>query len=423
MSRLLLCLAFLMVSLGGFSLLAQTPAPNHYEQSPERRQKAIEYSRKQYQLTFFGMAYGLLQIALVIWLQVAPRFRNLAERVSTRPLVQAFVFAPLFLLVMSLFDTPVTIYQHILALQYEQSIQTWGSWLWDQAKGMALGLFFSTLGVWLLYTIIRRFPTRWWLAFWLISLPIIVLTIWLVPIVIEPLFYKFTPLQKTQPQLVQAISRVVERGGLSIPPERMFEMKASEKLKSVNAYVTGFGSSKRVVVWDTTVQKMTTPETLFVFGHEMGHYVLHHIYEGLVFASLSLLLTLWLAYIGLRWLIGRYGTEWHIRAAGDWASLPLILLISSVFNFIGEPVQNAFTRYQEHEADIYGLEVTHGLIDHPTQTAAHAFQVLGDVNLSDPDPSPLIEFWLFSHPSIPSRIRFAQQYDPWSKGEPRRFVQ
>ena len=112
---------------------------------------------------------------------------------------------------------------------------------------------------------------------------------YLEPMIIEPLFYRFEPLAATHPALVGQLEKLVARGGLAIPPDRMFEMKASEKLNSLNAYVSGFGGSKRVVVWDTTLQKLTTPEILFVFGHEMGHYVLGHIRNSLLWLSLLLL--------------------------------------------------------------------------------------------------------------------------------------
>ena len=147
----------------------------------------------------------------------------------------------------------------------------------------------SVLLVYLLYAVIRRSPRRWWFYFWLVSLPIIAGLMYLEPMVIEPMFYHFDPLAAKQPALVAQLEKVVARGGLAIPQDRMFEMQASEKLNSLNAYVSGFGGSKRVVVWDTTINKMTTPEILFVFGHEMGHYVLHHVRDSLILGSLLLL--------------------------------------------------------------------------------------------------------------------------------------
>jgi Zn-dependent protease with chaperone function len=239
------------------------------------------------------------------------------------------------------------------------------------------------------------------------------------PFLIEPLFFEFQPLAKQHAPLVGELEKVVMRGGLVIPADRMFEMKASEKLNSLNAYVSGLGASKRVVVWDTTMAKMTTPETLSVFGHEMGHYVLGHVRNSLILASIFSLALLFVGYHALRWLLARWGGRWGIRNQADWASLPVLLLIAAVLGFLSEPVTNAYSRWQEHQADVYGLEVIHGLVPDSKEVASHAFQVLGEVDLDEPDPNPFIEFWLYSHPSIAERIAFTQSYDPWSGGTPQ----
>src|SRR5262249_13573714 len=155
---------------------------------------------------------------------------------------------------------------------------SWRSWFWDWTKGELITVIVGVFAVWILYSIIRRSPRRWWFYFWLVATPMIVFLMFLEPVMVEPLFYKFEPLAEHQPALVARIQKVVARGGLDIPPDRMYEMNASEKLKSLNAYVTGIGASKRVVVWDNTIEKLTPDQILSVFGHEMGHYVLDHVW-------------------------------------------------------------------------------------------------------------------------------------------------
>jgi len=199
-------------------------------------------------------------------------------------------------------------------------------------------------------------------------------------------------------------------------------MQASVKTNQINAYVTGFGASKRVVVWDTTIKDTTTPETLFVFGHEMGHYVLHHVRNGFIFIAAFLFVAFFLSFHAIHWTLGRWGGSWGIRGPDDWASLPALLLLLSVIFFISSPVLNGFSRYQEHQADVYGLEVIHGLVPKSSEVAAHAFQVLGEVDLADPNPPAFITFWLYSHPPLADRLVFAHTYDPWSKGESPQFV-
>jgi len=171
------------------------------------------------------------------------------------------------------------------------------------------------------------------------------------------------------------------------------------------------------VVWDTTIAKMTAPQIQFVFGHEMGHYVLNHVPKEIAIFAVLLLLALLATYHGMNWALERWGPRLEIRGVEDWASLPLLILICTLAVFVAEPIANTVSRYFEHQADIYAIEVTFGLIPPAAQTGAETFQVLGETGLAEPDPNPLIKFWLYDHPSISERVRFAQQYDPWSRNE------
>jgi len=394
-----------------------------YSLSPEKYRQAVEYSRAGYRLYFISTLYGLLVLFVILHWRIGARFRDWAEgKGERRRILQVIIFAPLLLVTTAVLGLPLDLYSQHLALRFQQSIQGWSSWFWDWTKSGLISLVIGTLLCWLLYGVIRRSPRRWWFYFWLVSIPLIVLAVFIMPLVIDPLFYKFEPLASTQPALTQEIGQVVERAGMHIPADHMFEMLASQKLKSVDAYVTGIGGSKRVVVWDTTVARMTTPEVLFVFGHEMGHYVLGHIWKGILFSIGVVLVFLYVGFRSLRWAVAKWGAGWGIRGVDDWASLPVLLLLFSILAFVGSPVFNGFSRVQEHHADIYGLEVTHGLLPDSQQVAARSFQVLGEIDLGDPDPSPFIEFWLFSHPSIKDRIDFALHYDPWGEGQQPKFV-
>jgi len=322
------------------------------------------------------------------------------------------------LLVIDAASLPVSMYGHHLSLKYEQSIQAWGSWFWDWTKGELLTFALAGILIWVLYGVMRRSPRRWWFYFWLAAIPILVFLMFIEPLAIEPLFFKFEPLEAKQPALVAAIEKVVARGGLEIPPDRMFEMKASDKLNSLNAYVSGLGASKRVVVWDTTIRTLSTPEIIFVFGHEMGHYVLGHVRNTLIFVCALLLAALFLGFHLFHWMLRRWGARWRIRGPSDWASLPALLLLFAIFSFLSEPLVNSYSRNQEHQADVYGLEVTHGILLDARSVAVHSFQVMGEVDLDEPDPNRFIEFWTYTHPSTAERIAFAESYDPWDGGTP-----
>ncbi len=398
------------------STLGNTQTPGQYSLPPDKLQKAIEYSRDRYWLHFAGELYGIAILAAILAFGVSARFRNWAEAASRRRFLQAAVFVTLLMLAIDILDLPLGIYGQHLELAFDQSVQSWPSWFWDWTKGELIGVALAIVLAFILYAVIRRSPRRWWFYFWIASLPILFTLMFLEPLVIEPMFYRFEPLESQHSALVGDLERVVSRGGLAIPPDRMFEMQASEKLKSLNAYVTGLGATKRVVVWDTTLAAMTTPEILFVFGHEMGHYVLGHIRDSLLLLSLLFLVLLFVGYHALGWLLGRYCEKWRIRGTSDRASLPALLLIVAVLTFVTEPLVNGYSRWQEHQADIYGLEVTHAVVPDSKNVAARSFQILGEQGLDEPNPNHFIEFWLYTHPSISERVAFAESYDPWSAG-------
>lgn len=393
-----------------------------YTLPPEKYEKAVAYSRIQYALHFAGVAYSLLLLFAILSLRIAPLFRDWAERVSRRRFVQALVFVPLLLLTIDALELPLEAYHHHLAVNYDISVQGWGSWFWDWTKGELIQFVIASILVYILYGVIRRSRRRWWLYFGLASLPILAFLLFISPLAIDPLFNKFEPLEVSRPSLVAEIEKVVTHGGLDISRERMFEMKASEKVKAINAYVTGVGASKRVVVWDTAIANMTTPQTLFVVGHEMGHYVLGHIPKSIAFAGALIIVGLFLVHLAVNRTLDRRQRRWALRGLEDWASLPALLLFTYLFFFFAEPVFNGFGRYQEHQADVYGLEVIHGIVPDSSETAAEAFQILGEVDLADPNPSAFIKFWLYSHPPLAERVTFAHEYDPWSKGQPPMYV-
>lgn len=370
-------------------------------------------------------AAGLWSV-VILWLMLRARFgvrlRTWAEGASRRRFVQAIVVMSLFVLVMQLAQLPFDMYAQHISLRYGRSVQTWASWFGDWGKSLLLVCFFASLLGWILYAALRRSPRYWWFYFWLALIPIIIFVMFIAPVWIEPLFNKYEPLTDHHADLVTQIERVVQRAGMDIPPERMYEMKASEKTTTLNAYVTGFGATKRVVVWDTTMNHMTTPETLFVFGHEMGHYVLGHIPKEIAINLFFLLLLFYLGYKLANWLVAKYGEFWEIRALDDWASLPLLVLLLSLLTFLATPVFSAVSRHYEHQADQYGLEVVHGLIPDEPRTAALAFQVLGGVSLDYPYVNKFWEFWAWDHPTISDRMIYVQTYNPWAEGRQPEFV-
>jgi Zn-dependent protease with chaperone function len=430
LASILVCLGLLLTC----AAVAQTAAPSdhpqasagqtvtHYSLPPDKLAKAKTLYTTQVVLMIVETIYGFLVLLFVVRGRIGSRFRNWAESVTRLRFVQAFLVVPPLLFILSALNLPFDIYGHKTYLEYGISVQGWGSWFWDWTKSQLVQFAIFSPVIWLLYLIIRVSPRRWWFYFWLASIPIVVFVTFIAPVILDPIFNKFESLQKTNPALVQAIQGVTKRGGLDIPPERMYEMKASEKVTDYNAYVTGMGATKRVVVWDTTEHDMTTDEILFVFGHEMGHYVLGHIWKGILFLSAMLFIAFYIGYRIAKAAISLWGERLGIREMADWASLPLLLLIVTGLAFLGTPIGSTFSRHIEHQADVYGLEVIHGLVPDSSQVAAVAFQKLGEKSFDYPYPNQFLVFWAYNHPSIPDRLLFSLAYRPWDEGKPTQYV-
>jgi STE24 endopeptidase len=406
--------------------VAQTPAPERkvtaYTLPPDLYKKAHNFGRVAFRFQLITIFYSFIVLWLILKWGLAPKYRDWAEKTASTHFLQAAIFAPLFILTFDIFLLPTSIARHLVSVQFGLSIQGWPSWIWDWAKGRMIAVVLGTLLVWLLYAVIRRSPRRWWFYFWLASIPIMVILIFLTPLVIDPLFHKFVPLSEKDPALATGLEQMVQRAGQDVPVERMYWMGASEKSTALNAYVTGVGASKRIVVWDTTIAKMTTPQIVAVAGHEMGHYVLGHVWKGLTFAAVLFFVFFYLGFRCISVTLARWGGAWKIRGVDDWASLPALLLLLTLFDFCATPIESAFSRHLEHQADQYSLEVTHDLTPDSGQVAAQAFQVLGEVDLSDPAPNPVDVFLFYDHPTISDRIRFCLTYNPWSKCQRPEFV-
>lgn len=364
---------------------------------------------------FADAIWGIVQVALLLWLGVIAWMRDVAVRAGRNRWAQGFVFLLLFLAVTSLLELPLEMYSHQLSLRYGLSVQGWAGWFGDQGKAFLLTWIIGGLVMMLLFRVIRSLPNWWWLAFWVCTIPIMLFGIFASPY-IEPMFNHYEPLAKSNPALVAKLEQVVAKGHMNIPPERMFLMKASAKVTTLNADVEGFGHSKRVVVWDTSIAKATPDEILFIFGHESGHYVLGHLIQGIAMILGLMFVLLYAGFQFVRWAIGRFGAQWRIPGQDDWGAFAVLVLAFSLFSLLAEPVTASFSRAHEHAADVYGQEAIHGIVDDPQEAAQGAFDVLGETGLSDPNPNKFVEFWTYDHPAIGWRAAFAKAYDPWAEG-------
>jgi Zn-dependent protease with chaperone function len=434
-----LCLALLLTGLTQGLCLAQaapTPAApsspaaqaasqpagtEAYTLPPDKLAKAVTLSRISIALDIAGSIWGLAVLWLLLAMRWAAGLAAWAERSLRRRWMQGLLFFAAFLVITTLAGLPLDAIGHAVSRHYGISVQGWASWLGDQSKGLGLSLLFGAPVLLLFNWLVRAYPRSYWVRIWLFTLPLILLSVFASPL-LDPLFNKFEPLTKTHSALVAKLETVVARTGTRIPPDRMFLMKASAKSNGLNAYVTGIGSTKRFVMWDTATDRLPDDEVLFIFGHESGHYVLHHIPKMLCGMAAGMFFVFWACAGFAGWLARRFGARWQLGGPDGTAPLAsrqgfLVLLFAlSVASILLQPAGNTFSRYFEHQADIYGQEAIHGLVPDPQKTAVSAFNHLGEAWLEDPDPSPFVEFWTYNHPSVQTRANFAAHYNPWANG-------
>jgi STE24 endopeptidase len=418
-------LALCLAGVGMVRLEAQesAPAQQAYHLPPDKLAKAIELNRIRDVEHFVDAFWGIAVLWLLLATRIAARMEAWAVRIAKRRWLQGLAFFAALIVVLTLTELPLDMYMHHVSGVYGISVQSWASWFGDLGKGLGLAVVFGSLVMLLFQWIVRRWPRRYWLGIWVATLPLMVLAVFVSPL-IEPLFNKYEPLTKSYPGLVAKLEEVAQRTGTDIPPDRMFLMKASEKTNGLNAYVSGLGATKRIVVWDTTAGRVPDDVVMFVFGHESGHYVLKHIPKMLTGFAVALFFVYWGCAAFSDWLARRFGARWGLDATAPLAcraGFVVLLFTISIASFVLEPASNAFSRYFEHQADVYGQEAIHGLVADPQKTAVNGFNALGEAWLEDPNPSEFIEFWEYNHPSVKTRAEFAAHYDPWANGERGEF--
>jgi len=380
---------------------------------PEPSEQAMRYYRSGNVLWFVEQAWSIAVLVVLLATGLSASLRNAARRVGRNWFFTIVAYFVLFTVVTTIVDLPLSYYtEYVRQHAYGLSNQTFGKWFGDTLKSLAVACVVGALVMWVPYLLLRRSPRRWWLYTAIALVPFIVLANLVAPIWIAPLFNKFEPMQDKA--LEQKILTLADRAG--IEGSRVYQVNKSVDTKTLNAYVAGLFGTKRIVLWDTTLKRMTDRELLFVMGHEMGHYVLHHVWQAIAFSVLVLAASLYVAYRTADAVIARYGSRWGFTSLADVASLPLLLLLMSAFGLVVTPLELAFTRHLEHEADRFGLEITQ-----TNHSAGTAFVKLQQDALANPRPGVLYKIFRESHPPLGERIDFANQYHPWTSGQPLEY--
>ncbi|GGL46212.1 M48 family metallopeptidase [Sporolactobacillus putidus] len=376
-----------------------TPADPSQFMTGRQLAESADYNAWRHFLSFASIPLEWAVYLFVLISGFSQWLRRRSEQLSSLFLVRIFVcFAVLSLISAAVFF-PINFAEYQLSLHYGISVQHFSDWIKNQGITFAVDGLISFITLTAVFFFIRRNPRSWWLPVWLLSVPFIVFILYLQPVVIDPLYNHFQSLQDGE--LKSEILHLASSAG--IPANNVFEVDMSSQTNAMNAYVNGVGSHLRIVLWDTTVQRLSRPEVLFIMAHEMGHYVMHHIIWGTVAALAGLFIGLFLAAKGLLWTVQRWGPSLNLAHPGDLAALPLVLLLFSFLSFAGEPVQNAVSRQFEHAADVYAIQMTQN-----RKAAISSFQKISAASLGEINPPALVKFVQYDHPTMLDRINFLE---------------
>jgi len=379
-----------------------TVATNAYlaQIPPDKTARSDAYFEGGYWMILWDFLYGAVVALLLLNLRWSARMRDLAERFTRFKPVQTFVYWLQYLVLTTILVFPLTVYEdYFREHKYGLATQTFGPWMGDQMKSLGVGLVLGGLLAMLLFGVVRRLPRTWWIWGAVVTAVFFIFTVLISPVYIVPIFNKVTRLD--DPKIVDPILSMARANG--IPAKDVYEIDASRQTTRISANVSGFANTMRITLNDNLLRRGSPEEIQAVMGHEMGHYVMHHIYNGIMFLAIMIVLAFVYLRWALDWALQRWGEKWQIRGVGDTAVLPLVVLLAAIFGFVVTPVMNTFTRTQEYEADMYGLN-TSRQPDGEAQADIH----LGEYRKMN--PGPIEEVIFFDHPSGRNRIYAAMRW-------------
>ncbi|MCC7129299.1 MAG: M48 family metallopeptidase [Anaerolineae bacterium] len=368
---------------------------------PARQEKARELARIQRRLMLVDL--GLGGVYLLVWLLsgASLALRGWLANLTANAWLQVAGFAIVFGGIYVLLDLPLAYYEGFaLPHRYDLSTQTLRGWVADRLK---MGLIGGVLGLVMLeviYAVLRAFPSAWWL--WAAGLLLLfnVVLANLAPVLLFPIFYKFSPLGEQHHELEQRLLALAQKAGTRVRGVYRFDM--SRRTRAANAALTGLGNTRRIILGDTLLDEFSLDEIETVLAHELGHHVHRDIPLGMLIGAVSMLLGFYLVALVLNWGVNAFG----FAGVYDIAALPLFGLTLGAFGLISMPFNNAYSRWRERMADRYALETTR-----KPQAFAGAMTRLANQNLADADPEPWVEWLLYSHPALSRRIQMAEDFE------------
>ncbi len=368
--------------------------------TPAQKARSDAYFEGGYWLQLWDFLWGTAVLLLLLESGGSRRLRDLAARWTRFPSLQTAIYALGFVLALTVLTFPLTLYEsYYREKQYGMANQTLGGWLGDQVTSLMVSEIAGAVALVLLFAIVRRLRRTWHIWGAVTALGLFMLLAALGPVYIAPLFNKYTVL--SDPKVLQPILRLARANG--IPADKVYVMDASRQTKRISANVSGLLGTTRITLNDNLLNRSSLPEIEAIMGHEMGHYVMHHIYKDILFMGVIIVLGFALLRAVLDWSLARRGGRWGITDIGDPAVLPLAMLLFSTYLFLLTPVLNTSTRTQEMEADRFGLNAAR-------QPDGFARAALKLSEYRKMEPTPFEEWFFYDHPSGATRIRTAMQW-------------
>ena len=365
------------------------------------RARSDAYFEGGYWFMLWDFLYGVVvALLLLLNLRWSAKMRDLAEHITRFKPLQTMAYWVQYLLLTSILIFPLTVYEeYFRERKYGLATQTFAPWFLDQLKGLAIGSVFGLIALPILFGIVRRLPRTWWIWGAVVMMAFQILFVLIAPVYLVPIFNKVTPLK--DPKITQPILSMARANGISV--HDVYQIDASKQTTRMSANVSGFGHTMRITLNDNLLKRGSPEEIQAVMGHEMGHYILYHVYTFLMFLLIVVVAGFALLRWALEWSLKRWGEKWQIRGIGDTAVLPLVVLLGTIFFFLLTPVMNSAIRIQEYQADMYGVNASRQP-DGMAQAAIH----LGEYRKMSPGKW---EEWIFyDHPSGRSRIYRAMQW-------------
>jgi len=370
----------------------------------DRQEKAKEYARIRRRLSFVSIGIGVIGVFILLFTNLGIWLGDQLQALSWQPIagwfpVQILVYFLILILANEIITAPIAYYSgFVLPHRYGLSTMSLKSWLGDLFKGFVLGLVLEVLAIEFVYALLASQPQTWWLWVALAMLFFSVVMANLAPVLIFPIFYKFTPLPEGD--LTKRLLALAERAHTRV--RGVFTMQMSNKTTAANAALMGLGNTRRIVVGDTMLDRYTPDEIEVVLAHELGHHVHHDIWKLIISQSILTLGGLYLVNVVLHWAVN---TQHIYNSLADPATIPLLLALMGAFGLIVMPIGNGLSRAVEYQADEYALQATQMV-----EPFKSAMTRLANQNLSDVEPSPIIEFLFHDHPSINKRLKHADEF-------------